>query len=81
MCIISGDTQILFDGRYWPSERVAHGEKATVMAFNDANDLHVPPDKANVMSLTKFFPGTLISLRFYLSADDLRRSDETDEIR
>lgn len=79
MCLVSGNTQILFDGTYWPREMDVDGERATVMAFNTVNDLRVPPDHRFVRKLEKFFPGTVLSLRLYLSVDHLHRSSETNE--
>lgn len=81
MCLVSGNTQILFDGTYWPREMDVDGERATVMAFNTVNDLRVPPDRRYVRKLDKFFPGTILSLRLYLSVDHLHRSSETNETR
>jgi hypothetical protein len=67
MCVLSGRTHILFDGRYSLRRENSQGEDARrVIAFNDTNDLNRPPDPQSVRALTCSFPGTLISLRFYL---------------
>ena len=80
MCIVSGNTQILFDGTYWPEETETETGTASVIAFNRANDLTRRPDDRYVRQLREFFPGTVISLRYPLSRGDLERSVETDEI-
>lgn len=80
MCIVSGDTQILFDGTYWPEETKTENGTASVIAFNRANDLTQRPDRKYVRQLQEFFPGTVISLRFCLSRQHLQKSEETDEV-
>jgi len=67
MCIASGRTHILFDSRFrLQSQDSERGEQRRVIAFNKANDLRLPPDPGSVRRLRRPFPGTLISLRFYL---------------
>lgn len=78
MCVVSGRTQFLFDGRYrMKSEPTAAGETRRIIAFNDDNDLQKPPNASCVRRLKRFFPGTVISLRFYLDrrhlADMIRK--------
>ncbi|MFM0088914.1 hypothetical protein PQR46_18555 [Paraburkholderia sediminicola] len=66
MCILSGSTFLLFDGKYRLKESPGRGK---VIAFNAENSLHKRPDPAYVRSLgTLAFPGTIISIRFPLSA-------------
>ncbi len=71
MCLLSGHTQILFDGTY-KMKRSSSGSRR-VLAFNPANDLTYPPDTQHVRHLTRRFPGTLLSLRFSLEEEHLRR--------
>ncbi|MDK1046286.1 MAG: hypothetical protein QGM45_11455 [Anaerolineales bacterium] len=79
MCIVSGRTRILFTNRFkMRRTRVGTGEQLQIIAFNDDNDLLKPPEKASVARLKKSFPGTIISLRFPLDAEHLRRSEETE---
>ena len=40
--------------------------KKKIIAFNEENNIYKPPDEANVRKLEANFPGTVISLRFYL---------------
>ncbi|MGH7584003.1 MAG: hypothetical protein ACREL5_12335 [Gemmatimonadales bacterium] len=67
MTVVSGRTHILFNARsrlqLVPTER---GEKRKVIAFNSRNDLRRPPDRSLVRCLKNGFPGTLISLRFFI---------------
>lgn len=66
MAIISGGTYILFDGTYKMREV---GGRGKVIAFNAANDLYDKPDSNYVKPLGPLkFPGTIISVRFPLSA-------------
>jgi hypothetical protein len=72
MCVVSGRTHILFDGRFEMRLQVARsGERRRIIAFNKRNDLQLPPDPACVRNLEAYFPGTLISLRFYLDHEHL----------
>lgn len=82
MCIVSGNTQILFDDN--PSHRMRAAELEGVggvrtIAFNAENDLRKPPDPGTVRKLKRFFPGTVISLRFYLDERYLDQVHNTRE--
>jgi hypothetical protein len=63
MCVISGNTHILFDGRYRIKQ---NAEGRSRIAFNRANSLAQRPDNRYVSRLGAGFPGTLVSLRFVL---------------
>ncbi len=70
MAIVSGNTRVLFDGRY-KMKMSSEGRK--VIAFNNPNDLDDPPDMRYVSSLRgKGFPGCAISIRFPLPARFVR---------
>jgi hypothetical protein len=71
MCVVSGQTQILFDERY-PIEP-AGGDGRRTITFNEEKSLLVPPDYRVVRKLRNFFPGTLIGLRFYLDPEHLNQ--------
>lgn len=72
MCLISGRSYILFDGKYGVKEAVMpDGEERRVIAFNDSGDLEYPPHKDYVWTMPKGFPGTLISIRFALDSSNL----------
>lgn len=68
MCVVSGNTHILFDGTY--PMRAEEGRPPRV-AFNSANDLAERPDPKYVRHLERSFPGTVISLRFDLDKEHL----------
>ena len=77
MCLISGNTYILFDDRYEMKTEVNEsGEERRIIAFNESNDITDPPDQRNVQPLNQFFPGTLLSMRFYLNRSHLRDSGD-----
>lgn len=66
MAMVSGNTHILFDGTYKMQDD-SLGRK--VIAFNQANDLNEPPDKAYVTNMGDvFFPGVIIGIRFPMAS-------------
>jgi len=72
MSILSGSTQITFDGTYeLQAEHTPDGQQQPVIAFNAANDLRRPPDSKYVRRIKDFFPGTLVNMRFYLDRKHL----------
>jgi hypothetical protein len=66
MVLLSGNTYILFDGKYKMSDVRIGTEKRKVIAFNDNNDLKEKPNIDYVRKLKYNFPGTLISMKFCL---------------
>jgi hypothetical protein len=74
MVVLSGRTWILFDGTHALRTIIRSGEERQVMAFNEQNDLSLPPDWKFVRTLSRSFPGTLVSLKFTLRAEDLAKS-------
>jgi hypothetical protein len=71
MYIISGSTRILFDGRY-RMKKTDDGSR--VIAFNDSNDLLLPPDPSCVKPLDKaVLPGTMIGIKFSVQALSLQQ--------
>jgi hypothetical protein len=69
MAILSGSTYILFDGKYRLQEMPGRSDHGKVIAFNAENTLNQKPDPLYVRSLGRLrFPGTIISIRFPLSA-------------
>lgn len=67
MTIVSGGTQISFDGTYPMSDvQLPGGQTRPVVAFNSTNDLSRAPDPQYVRRIKGFFPGTIVSLNFYL---------------
>ncbi len=66
MCLLSGHTHLYFDGRF-PIEFDA--DERRVVTLNTARSLSDPPDKDVVQYLPTPFPGTLVSIRFFLDAN------------
>lgn len=75
LCVISGNSYIRFDENSKMSEEriTDDGDERRIIAFNARNNLNDAPNKGNVKRLASYFPGTVISLRFYL---DRRRLDQ-----
>ena len=72
MTIVSGKTQIKFTDAY-KMKRVRFVQDAAfgtgnkrIIAFNEENDIYAPPNRDNVIKMSEYFPGTVISLKFYL---------------
>jgi hypothetical protein len=76
MVILSGRTWILFDGRHTLRTIMRGGEPRQVIAFNDENDLCLPPEPKYVRTLERSFPGTVVSLKFTLRNEDLANVSE-----
>lgn len=69
--ITSGNTHILFDNRYRLADttygsEVLEIEKIKVIAFNENNNILEKADARNVTIMKKSFPGTIISMKFYI---------------
>ena len=70
MTMLSGNTHILFDGKYKMAEKTL-GNKT--IAFNDSNDLRQKPD-TNYVKITKNkFPGVVINIEFYIDREYLEK--------
>lgn len=75
MSVTSGNAHVIFDDKYRLEdkdiEQFGIKEKRAVIAFNKENDLNIPPDKENVKRIKNFFPGTIISMKFYIDKEFL----------
>lgn len=79
MAILSGSTHILFDGTYKLSNATDGPRR---IAFNSGNDLNALPDSKYVRGLKSFhFPGTIISIRFPMSATSINEIISDQNIR
>lgn len=77
MIIQSGNTHILFDGAYkLKKQETSDGIEVDVIAFNEENDLNLIADNRKVFRTNNFFPGTIISLGFYVDRKYIERSME-----
>lgn len=70
MVLLSGGTRIFFDKEY---RLVQDPNGRWIIAFNKENDLSKRPDRGHVHSIQGFFPGTLLSLRFFIDKRHLDR--------
>lgn len=74
MTIVSGNTQIIFTDNYKMKPVMFEGDVAfetgekQIIAFNDENDIYMPANPSNVIKMNQYFPGTVISLKFYLDS-------------
>lgn len=72
MTIRSGNTLILFDGKYGITEKIDHEDKYNMMTFNDSGNIEDMPDKKYVKYTDTYFPGTIISANILLNDDDVK---------
>jgi hypothetical protein len=56
----------LFDGTYNLSEAKIENEVRQIISFNTENDLSKKPDHNYIKNINNRFPGTMISMRFFL---------------
>lgn len=79
MSVTSGKVSILFNDKYRIRNSNFDGEERKIIAFNKENDLYKLPDKRNIRILKNKFPGTVISMKFYLDKKYLVKIMEEDE--
>lgn len=79
LSILSGNAFISFDKKYkmqpagfYKDEAFGTGERQ-IIAFNEQNDIYQHPDVTYVRKIGERFPGTIISLKFYLDGRYIRR--------
>lgn len=79
MTVISGNTYIDFEETYkmhgvqFENDPVFGDGVKKILAFNRKNDIYKPADPERVKKLRERFPGTVISLRFYLDSRYIRK--------
>ena len=76
MTILSGNTHILFDGTYNLKNKIVRNKEIPVIAFNKENDLRKRPDKKVVKLLKNKFPGTIITVEFFVDRRYLKTIKE-----
>ncbi|MDD6781620.1 MAG: hypothetical protein PUD89_01625 [Bacteroidales bacterium] len=72
MTLLSGNTKIIFDGRYNIVEKNKNNETFRVMAFNNDGDIECKPDSKCVCKTNNYFPGTMLSVKLLLNEDDIQ---------
>lgn len=76
MAILSGNGYILFDSTYNLKEEIVNDKKIPIIAFNEENDLSKKPDSKYVRRIDENFPGTMISMEFYLDKEYIENQME-----
>lgn len=75
MTILSGNTNITFDGEYSIiNKKDKSGEKFSYMTFNESGKIEDMPDKKYVKYVENYFPGTIISTRILFNEEDLKNA-------
>ena len=79
--ITSGHAHILFDQKYKIKDEILNAPifgsgKRKVIAFNTDNDLFQKADNKNVTLMKQNFPGTIISMKFYIDHEYLQSLTE-----
>lgn len=75
MSITSGNINILFDGTYTIREEQ---NNLKIIAFNEENSLEQEPDNKYVKNIGNYFPGTVISIKFFIDRkyiEELKKSE------
>ena len=72
MVLLSGRTEIIFDGKYEVREKIVGNDKFNVMTFNDSGKIEDMPDKKFVKTTDTYFPGTIITAEILLNEDDVK---------
>ena len=73
MTIISGNTQIVFDGTYGITEKIDGNKHYDMMTFNESGSIEDRPDSSFVKTSDLYFPGTIISANILLNEDDVKK--------
>lgn len=72
MYILSGNTQIEFDGTYRLSDsKDENGVSRGIISFNKSGNLSDKPDAKYVKNVDNYFPGTAIYVRLLLNDNDI----------
>ena len=72
MMLLSGKTEILFDGTYGVQEKIDGNNKFNVMTFNESGNIEDRPDQRFVKTTDTYFPGTIIAAKILLNEDDVK---------
>lgn len=72
LSIISGNTNIIFDGKYEIRNKFIGNETFKVMTFNGSGNIEDKPDKKYVKHINDCFPGTVITAKILIKKDDLQ---------
>lgn len=70
LAILSGNTSIIFDGKYKIYEKSVNNELFKFMTFNESHNIEDKPDPKYVKFVDEYFPGTIISAKILFNDDD-----------
>ncbi len=71
MTILSGNTNITFDGSYNITKGTIGNDEFKYMTFNKSGNIEDKPDSNFVKYVNNYFPGTIISATILFNEDDL----------
>jgi len=71
MTILSGNTNITFDGTYNITNGMIGDEEYKYMTFTTSGKIEDKPDSRFVKYVNNYFPGTIISAKILFNEDDL----------
>lgn len=73
LVILSGNTRILFDGKYQIKELDRNGSTYKVMTFNKSGRFEDRPDEKYVTFADNFFPGTMIAAKININFNSIEK--------
>jgi hypothetical protein len=71
LSLISGNTNIIFDGKYEIRDKLIGKDSFKVMTFNDSGNIEDKPNRKYVKHIKDCFPGTIISAKILITKDDV----------
>lgn len=71
MTLVSGNTNILFDGTYEIQEKIRDNQRFKMMTFNNSGNIEEKPDNNYVKHTDYHFPGTIFRAKILINDDDL----------
>lgn len=71
LSLISGNTNIIFDGKYEIRDKLIGKDSFKVMTFNESGNIEDKPDRKYVKHIKDCFPGTIISAKILITKDDV----------
>lgn len=77
MYLYSGNTRIIFDGKYRTEYKENNeGETHKIIAFNSKNSIFEPPDEKFVTFVPNYFPGTMIYAKIFIKPENLTENGQ-----
>ena len=78
LSITSGHINIYIDDKAKIEEKKAGNKNKTrkIVALNEKNDIFLPPNPENVRILRNFFPGTVITMKFFIEPNYIDKCKE-----